>query len=255
MRDHHQPAELSAPEATADRSSITYDPLYYTTVGFFALLTTALPAALGQPRFLLFLQTVTLFVFVAVTLHRRNPRGARRVMLIWLPIQFITVVLLTLGLPGQLEAAFTDGFAYRGAITAWFFGGAPYPDAVATDFGALLFELLGILVGTLITAGLAGIWLLVRLLNHAAFGTGILLASLEQPAQSLLVIPYWTLLRAAGYAGFIILCAMPLLTYTWSPAYYWRNHRRLIVVSALLLTLGFLLELVLPGLLARPPVT
>ena len=254
MSNHNHQAQVTAPNATPDRTSITYDPIYYTTVGFFALLTTALPAALGQPRFLPVLQTITLFIFMAITLHRRNPRGALKVMAIWLPIQFVTLLLLTRLLPGQLEAAFTGGFAYRGAITAWFFGGAAYPDAVATQFGTLVFELLGIIIGSLVTAGLAGIWFLARLLNHAAYSAGILLASLEHPGQSLLVFPYWTLLRAAGYAGIITLCAMPLLTYQWSPSTYWRNHHQLILISGALLALGLLLEFFLPGLLARTPV-
>jgi hypothetical protein len=111
----------------------------------------------------------------------------------------------------------------------------------------------GIIFGSLVTSGLAGIWLLIRLINQSASGTGILLASLANPAQSLLVIPYWTLLRAAGYAGLIVLCAMPLLTYTWSPSYYWQNHRRAISISVALILLGLLVELFLPGLVARRP--
>jgi hypothetical protein len=66
----------------------------------------------------------------------------------------------------------------------------------------------------------------------------------------LLVIPYWTLLRAAGYAGLIVLFAMPLLTYNWSPSYYWRHHRTLILISTGLVILGFIVELFLPGLVA-----
>jgi hypothetical protein len=236
-----------------DDNSITRDPIYYTTAAFFALLTSVLPSILGQPTLLPILQTLSLFVFMAVALHHRNVRGAFTIMAIWLTIQFVVLTLLTRLFREQLEGAFSDGFAYRGAITAWFFGGAPYPNGLADDPLGRFLEMAGIIFGSLVTAGLAGIWLLIRLINQSAYGTGILLASLADPAQGLLVIPYWTLLRAAGYAGLSVLCAMPLLTYTWSPSYYWQNHRRAILISMALILLGLLVELFLPGLVARPP--
>jgi hypothetical protein len=114
-------------------------------------------------------------------------------------------------------------------------------------------EFVAMIISSLATAGLVGIWFLMRLVNQAAFGTGILLASLANPGQSLLVIPYWTLLRVAGYAGLVLLCAMPLLTSTWSPSYYWQHHRKLILLSVGLVVVGFVAEFFLPGLVARPP--
>jgi hypothetical protein len=239
----------------ADTDSITYDPIYYGTAGFFALLTTALPALMGQPRFLPIIQTMALTVFVAVALHHRNPRGALKVMAYWLPIQFIVLTLLTRFFGAQTEAAFTNGFVYRGAIAAWFFAGAPYPDGLVTSPLSYLLEFVGVVIGSLVTAGLVGVWILVRLVNQAAYGTGILLTSLQTSWHALLVIPYWTLLRAAGYAGLIVLCAEPLLTYNWSPSYYWQNHRRLILVSVGLVILGLLVELILPDIVARAPLS
>lgn len=234
-------------------TSITRDPVYYITAAFFAVLTTALPAGLGQPRFLPILQTVTLTTFVAVTLYNRHPRGALRVLAIWLPIQFIVMTLMSTLLPAQIEDAFTAGFAYRGAITAWFFGGAPYPNGLSSQPVPYFIEVIAVFIGSLFTAGLVGIWFLVRMVNLAAFGTGILLETLANPAQSLLVIPYWTLLRATGYSGVIVLCAMPLSTYNWSPAYYWHQHKRLILISIGLIILAIVVELMLPGIVARPP--
>jgi hypothetical protein len=237
----------------ADNDSITYDPIYYNTVGFFALLTTVLPALMGQPRFLPILQTIALTSFVAVALHHRNPRGALKVMAVWLPIQFIVLTVLTRFLGAQTEAAFTNGFAYRGAIASWFFAGAPYPDGLISSPLSYLLEFAGIVIGSLATAGLVGVWILVRLVNQAAYGTGILLTSLQTSWHALLVIPYWTLLRIAGYAGMVVLCAEPLLTYNWSPSYYWQNHRKLILVSVALVLLGLIIELFLPGIVARSP--
>ena len=238
----------------SNNNSITHDPIYYVTVGFFALLNTALPAALGQPRFLPIIQTISLFVFVAVALHHRNVSGAIKVMAIWLPIQFVAIALLTSIFPAQVEAAFTAGFAYRGAISYWFFGGAPHPATMTTEPVAYFAGLAVTLLGSLITAGLAGIWILVRIVNQSAYGAGVLLSLLENPGQALLVVPYWTLLRAAAHAGLVVLLAQPLLTGTWSPGYYWRNQQRLVQVTFLLLVLALLAELVLPGLVARTPV-
>lgn len=233
--------------------SITRDPIYYYTAGFFALLTSALPALLGQPRFLPIIQTVALTTFVAVALHHRHPRGALNVMALWLPIQFISLTLLSRVFGAHIEAAFANGFLYRDAVTAWFFAGAPYPAGLTTEPLRYGMEIAGIVLGSLATAGLVGTWFLVRLVNQAAYGTGILLALLEDPSQSILVLPYWILLSAAGYAGLIVLCAEPLLTYNWSPGYYWQKYRRLLLVSVALVLLGLLLELFLPGIVARSP--
>ena len=234
--------------------SITRDPLYYIVVGFFAALTTGLPAIMGQPRFLPFIQTLALTIFVIIPLHQNYRRGALKVMAIWLPIQFILLTLLSSLFLAQLEHAFTNGFAYRGDITAWFFGGAPHPTGLLQQPVTFVIELAGVILGTLVSAGFVGTWFLIRLINQSAYSTGILLGALDSSAQALLVIPYWSLIRAAGYAGLVILCAQPLLTYNWSPSYYWQTQRKLIVYSILLVLLGILLELFLPSLVARPPV-
>jgi hypothetical protein len=243
----------TTPKPTTTSQSITNDTIYYVMAAVFALLTTALPALMGQPRFLPIIQTLSLTTFVTIALRHRNVRGALALMAIWLPIQFILLTLLTTLLPTQVEHAFTDGFAYRASITTWFFGGAPHPDGFALGWTVRIVEIVAIVIGSLATAGLLGIWFLVRLVNQAAYGTGILLATIDSSLYTLLVIPYWTLLRAAAYAGLIVICALPLLTYQWSPTYYWRQHRRLIVTSLVLLLLALLFELFLPGLLARTP--
>lgn len=234
-------------------TTITHDPIYYFTVGFFALLTTALPALMGQPRFLPISQTLALTIFVAIALHNRHLRGAVNVMALWLPIQFVIMTVLARFFGTQLEAAFANGFLYRGEITAWFFDGAPHPAGLISTPIYYIIELVGVTLGNLATAGLVGTWFLVRLLNQAAYGTGILLDSLENSIHSVLVLPYWSLLRASGYAGLIIIFAEPLLTYQWSPGYYWQNRRRLLLIAVALVLLGYLVELFLPGIVVRSP--
>jgi hypothetical protein len=246
-------ASQEASSAEGSSESVTRDPIYYWTAAFFAFITTAIPSLMGQPRLLPILQTLALTVFVAVAIHRRNLRGAFKVVVLWLSIQIVILTLLVRIFPPQLERAFNNGFLYRGAITAWYFAGAPFPNGIVTNPVGHLLEFLGILLGSIATAGLLGMWFLVRLVNQVAFATGILMTALANPLRLLLVIPYWMLLRAAGYAGFVLIGAEPLLTYNWSPSYYWQRHRKAIVTSFALLILSWLLEFLFLGLIGRGP--
>lgn len=237
---------------TTSRQSITYDPLYYVTVASFALLTTGLPMIMGQPNFLPIVQALALTVFMALPLARHNPAGALRVVLIWLPLQYLLATALTIVLPGVAERAIHEGFTYRGALGAWLYGAAPLPGGLIVAPLAQLGEIAGVVLGTLATAGLVGAWFLVRGLDLAAFATGVLVRALEDGAIWR-ALPYWALFRLAGLGGLLLLLAEPLLTSRWSPLFYWRERRRLTLVSVGLLLFGLLLELFLPGLLTYPP--
>ncbi len=231
--------------------SLTRDPTYYLTVSFFALLTTAMPALLGQPRFLPFLQAITLTIFIAIPLRKGHLRGALNVMALWLILQFGLMTLLSWAFGGLVERAIANGFAYRGELTSWFYSGAILPGSLQAAPLARLVEVIGIIVGSVFTAGLIGAWFLVRAVDLAGFGTGTLLTSLDAPALILRVIPIWSLVRITGYAGLVTLLAEPLLTNIWSPTHYWHHRQRLLLVSLGLIIAGLLLELILPGFVAR----
>jgi hypothetical protein len=98
-----------------------------------------------------------------------------------------------------------------------------------------------------VTGGLLGVWFLVRATNLAAYGAGSLWQSSGIASNVLGGLPVWTLLRLAGYAAAIVLLAEPLLTSNWSLPYYLTKRRRLLLVSAILLGSGLLLELILPA--------
>lgn len=233
-----------------DTYSLTRDPIYYLTAGFFVLLTTALPALLGQPRFLPVLQALALTLFIAVPLRKGHLRGALNIMAVWLPLQFLLMALLTWAFGGLVERAIADGFVYRGELTSWFYGNTMLPGGLLATPVARLIEITGILLGSLLTAGLVGAWFLVRAVGMAGFSTGALLASLDTTALIPLVIPFWSLLRIAGYAGLVVLLAEPLLTNQWAPSFYWNTRRRLLLISLGLVLAGLVAELVLPGLVA-----
>jgi hypothetical protein len=223
-------------------------------VAFFALLTTALPALLGQPRFLPVVQTVSLTVFAALALRHRNLAGALQVMALWLMIQFAAMTLAARFFGGQVEAAINDGFTYRGAIAAWFFGAGPLPGSLSVEPVRRGVEVMLVTLGSLVSAGLLGIWVIVNVLNRAAFGVGVLLSALESGGNALFTLPVWTLLRVTGYAGATALFAEPLLISAWSARRLWDERRGLLLVSGALILAGLALEPLLADLFARPPV-
>lgn len=231
--------------------SLTRDPLYYVTVGFFALLTTAIPAILGQPRFLPVIQALALTVFVAIPLRKGHLRGALNVMALWLTLQFILITLLAWAFGGLVEKAIQDGFTYRGQMAVWFYDGALLPRGIQAAPWSRFVEFAGIVAGSLLTAGLVGNWFLVRAVDLAGFGAGSLFATLATPALLPWMIPVWALVRIAGYAGLVILLAEPILTDRWSASAVLSRRRKLLFLSLGLVAAGLLLELVLPGLMAR----
>lgn len=231
--------------------SLTHDPTYYVAVGFFALLTTALPAFLGQPRFLPLNQAVLLTIFIAIPLSKGHLRGAFNVIALWLFLQFSLMTLFAWAFGDRIERAITDGFIYRGEIAAWFYSDGTLPRGMQAAPLARLAEIAGITLGSLLTAGLVGVWFLVRAVNLLGFSTGTLFSTLESPALLVWMLPIWAWIRVAGYAGLVILLAEPSVTRNGSFAFYRAHRQRPFLISLGLVIIGFLLELVLPGLMSR----
>ncbi len=232
----------------AKRYTLAQDPIFYVTVFLFAVLTTALPALIGQPTFLLVAQTLALFTFMIIPLHQRLLRQTILVLGLWLVTQFIVFLAATVLAEQRTQLAIPHGFAYGMAYIEWFYqiAGAIRPDSFAAQPVARLVELIAITFGSLASVGLIGIWFLVRALNQAAFNMGVLLVVSDTPFAILEAIPFWSLLRISGYAGLVLLLAEPLLTSNWNPFYYLRERRRLLVISILLTLVGLLLEVILP---------
>jgi len=230
--------------------SLVYDPLFYVTIGFFALLTTGLPVAIGQPNFLPIIQTLALFIFMLIPLRKGLVPQTLLVLGIWLVLQFAMVAILTWLLQGRTERAFHDGFQYGMDTIAWFYGveNTVRPDSFAAQPVARTIELLGIVFGSLISAGLIGVWFLVKAANQAAYSMGILLVALGNGLSLIGTVPLWSLCRIAGYAGLVALFSQPAINGTWRPQFYWQPQRRLIVTAFGLVALGLLLELFLPNL-------
>ena len=238
----------TTPNGSSERRhyDLMKDPIYYFTFGFFAILTTALPAALGQPNFLPIAQAVALTLFLAVPLRRGLVGKGILVLSVWLVLQTLVMIVGTALLPPVFERAIHDGFAYHRSLLEWSVTGQNLPGWLFNSPVARLVELFGVLLGSLLSAGLVGLWFLMRAVNQFAYAVGRL--ALEGPPGLILGLMPWRLAMIAGYAGFVVILAQPLLTNSWSPAFYIKRQRRLLTASLTLVAIGLLLEMTLPGL-------
>ncbi len=189
-----------------------------------------------------------LTIFIAIPLRSGLWRRAAALAAMWLALVLAIIGGMTYLAPEHMERAIPGGFELHGKLVAWAFGASPTPASLRTDPSAHAIELAGVVFGSLLTAGLAGNWFLMRVVNESGFSMGIVWRAVGGPGGLLLAIPVWSLLRIAGLAGFVLLFAQPLLSGQWSPRYYWVAQRRLIIWSVLLFALGLLLGLVVPPL-------
>jgi hypothetical protein len=225
---------------------LTRDPLFFITVAFFAVLTTAVPGLLGQPRFMPLVQAVSLGVFLLLPLRRRDVNGALTVVYLWLVLSMTTLLVLTWLAPTQLERAIANGFLHRAAISEWYFANSPLPASPAAAPLASLVEVLGVTLGSWLTAGFLGAWFLVQMANLAAFSAGHLLGIFKNPLLLPVALPIWSLLELIGAAGLVVLLAEPLANGRLSLGGIFGARRRLTLIFAILFAAGLLLEWLLP---------
>lgn len=225
------------------------DPVFYVTMAFFSLITTALPAVLGQPRFLPLVQAVALTVFLLVPLRRGDLRGALAVVFLWLALSMATIFALTWLAPNRVELAFENGFFHRGAVSEWYYANSPLPASFASQPLPSLVEIVGLLLGSLLTGGLVGAWFLVKMANLAAFSAASLLLTLGNPLLLAVALPPWSWLQIIGAGGLVVLLAEPLLSQRFGAGVRALAHRRLrpLLIFGAIYVLGILLELVLPA--------
>lgn len=232
--------------------SLITDPIFVMCVAIFAFLTTLFPFAAGLPVLMPILQTLFLIVFLIMIVRKRHPVQAVRVLCIWIVIQLFVALLVSAFFPGQAERAIVDGFARRTAFLEWLFAGSVLPDGIATNTLGRVLEMVVMFIGTLVSAGLIGVWLLVRTVNLAGFYAGSAVNSLGSFAGVLPGLPIWTILRILSYIGFVSVLSEPILTGNWSISHYLFNpespiRRRILLASIILLLASILLELILPN--------
>jgi hypothetical protein len=244
-----EPTPTSTPASSPKTTyQLTSDPVFYVTVAFFSLLTTLLPSIMGQPNFMPIVQALGLTIFTAIPLRRGQVRTALSVLLLWLAVQLAAIIFIAWALPTQTARAIPDGVTYRMALVTWAYTGEMLPRSLLAAPWSRVIEVLGVLLGTLLTGGLVGSWFLVRAVDLFGFSAGTLLRELAPAAGLLLGIAPWRLLTLAGYTGFFLLLAQPILTNRWNLGHYLTGQRRLLLWSGGLLIIGLLLEALLPGI-------
>lgn len=227
---------------------LTRDPVYYVMAVFFALLTTALPATLGQVRFMPISQTIVLSIFLSIAVRRRDLRGALMLIFLWLAFSMASLIGVTLVAPGQVERAFDDGFMVRAMFSEWYFANSPLPASFVTAPLSSLLEIAGITLGSLFTGGVVGVWSLMRMANLAAFSAGHLLGVLGSPLWLFVTLPIWSLLQLSGAGGLVVLFAEPLLVDRFALGDWLARRRRPLLLFGSLYVAGLLAELLLPAI-------
>jgi len=223
--------------------NLTRDPLFLITAGLFALLTTAMPAFMGQVKTMPLLQTVALMVFLAITLRRGSIKTALILMGVWLAVQIVALALMTGFFINQVERSIPHGFDLRTGLAAWLYAGAALPRGPASEPMARGVEIAGIMAGALLTGGLLGVWFLMQAANQAGFSIGVFLAGFFHGGTLPPLFLFWTGLRIAGYAGLVALLAEPLWTKNWSFNFYVKSRGRLFLIAFAFVLAGLALEI------------
>jgi len=235
-----------------DHSLIT-DPIFLFAVVIFAFLTTLLPFILGASLLLPILQTLFLTFLLLMVVRKQHPAQAIRILCIWTIVQLVIATLLSAIFPGQVELAIADGFSRRTAFLEWLYAGSALPDGILTTPVERIVEIIGITVGTLLSAGVLGVWLLVRTINLASFYAGSTINSVGSFAGLLVGIPIWTMLRIVAYIGFVSIFAEPMSTGNWAIGHYLSNpnsstRKQFLLGAVILLVLSLASEIALSGL-------
>ncbi len=227
------------------RYSIVNDPLFYGVVAFFALLATALPAALGQQWMLALGQTAALWLLCFVAWRKGSALHAARVLGLWVVVQFAAFFTVAYFAGG--DGAVPQGFVHRQALLEWIFGVGALPASWASEPLRRTVETLGATLGATLSGGILGVWFLVRTVNLFAFSVATALGATESLWGLLAGLQPWWLLRIVAYVGLVATLALPGYTGKWSPAGWLPGERRLFWTSLALLVLALLLEVLLPG--------
>jgi len=235
---------------------LSRDPIFYATVAFFALLTTGLSSVLGQLRFLPIIQALALTVLLWIPLRRRDLKGALGTVFLWLLCAMLTVFAVTTFDPVQMERTFENGFLHRAAFAEWYYAGSPLPASFGTQPLASLAEVLGLVLGSLLTGGLLGAWFLMKLANLAAFSAASLLLTLPNPLLIVVALPVWSILQVVGGGGLLAVLAEPLASGSFGAGVreLGRSRLRPLLIFGGLFVLGLLLELLLPSFWHFTPV-
>lgn len=231
-----------------DRQQLTKDPVYFIMVAVFAALTTALPALLGQTRFLPVVQAIAVTIFLAIPIRAGHWRRGVLVFAVWLTVGLIVASTLAWFAPVYMGTTLASHPDLQAQIVAWTFDAGGWPGVVTSQPVRRMIELAAYALSSLATAGLAGNWFVMRSMNQIGLSIGVVGSTIGGPSGLLLAIPVWNLLQISGMSSLVILLSEPILSGRWSPRFYWESRRTLILMSSLLVLAGLALETIAPPL-------
>lgn len=227
--------------------TLSRDPVFFAVVIFFALLTTGLSSVMGQLRFLPIVQALALTALLWIPLRRRDLTSALAAVFLWLLTAMLTVFVVTMFDPVAMERTFENGFLHRAAYAEWYYANSPLPASFGTQPVAGVVEILGVLLGSLLTGGVVGAWFLMKVANLAAFSAASLLLTLPSPLLIVVALPVWSILQVIGGGGLLVLLAEPLASGQLGAGLreLGKGRRPPLLLFGGLFVLGLLLEIVL----------
>lgn len=159
------------------------DPAFYLIAGFFACLTTLWPALMGVSWLMVSLQVIGLTAVSAIAILSGGIGRQAAVTVLWLAIQAATVRAAAWIGPAAVLNAVPGGFDLRGLWLQRFHAGlAPNfgfgPDGEAAG---LLLDSLLLTLGSLLTGGLTGSFVMVEQVNRAALAWAVFSADVAGP--------------------------------------------------------------------------
>ncbi len=224
---------------------LTRDPLFFAVTLFFSIFTTAIGGLLGLQTLLPLLQMLALFILLSVAVRAGDRRGALTVVGLFVVGVLAASTLLTVVAPGQMEKAIANGFEHRARFLEWFFANAPLPAGWSEQPAVWLAALAAATIGSLLTGGLTGIWVIVTTANLTGYQVGALSEALGTPTAFLIGLTPWSLLLLAGFAALTTTLAEP----AWRGGLRtgWAERRRPLLVGTALTAAGLLLLIFLPS--------
>ncbi len=153
----------------------TSDWTFYFLCGVFALLTSLLPVMGGQYWMMLGMQGLGLGAFTAVA-ARFGPAGRHvPVFLLWIGTQVGFLLLLGAWNMAALERIMPHGFELRRMWLELFYVGTAAGPPTSSGWIPLMGGILLATIGTLVTGGFTGSWLVAHSANHTVyFGVGLI---------------------------------------------------------------------------------
>ncbi|MCE2466449.1 MAG: hypothetical protein J4G06_00385 [Caldilineaceae bacterium] len=159
------------------------DPAFYLIAGFFACLTTLWPALMGVSWLMVSLQVIGLTAVSATAILSGGVGQQAAVTVLWLAVQAATIRAAAWIGPAAVLNAVPGGFDLRGLWLQRFhaglepnFGFGPDGEAVGLLLNSLLLTL-----GSLLTGGLTGTFVMVEQANRAALAWAVLSADVAGP--------------------------------------------------------------------------